>query len=72
MYYIMRRWPSSRKVTIKADVFCAGRQKGWERDLLYRQFYAGMERDLTREEADVIEKIATSEVLGRVQYLIVQ
>ncbi len=37
-------------------------RKGWERDLLYRQFYAGMDRDLTEEESDVIERIATSEV----------
>ena len=32
-------------------------------DLLYRQFYSGIERNLTSQEQDTISKLATSEVM---------
>ena len=31
-------------------------------DLLYKQFYSGMDRNLTQAEKEAINKIATSEV----------
>ena len=35
-------------------------------DLLYRQFYSGMDRNLTEREQEAILKIATSEVTHKI------